>query len=138
MNPTPARNKDRRQINVSTPRDQRGKGRERRKCPDCKGSLKESIKTIAGGTVSTLSCTRCDWTQSSRQTDADVLLAKMSWSLVLEKKSTGLQVPFPAELAEALRIKPGDELLLSPLTLPVGSLPMRWALTLRHKSIKKS
>jgi hypothetical protein len=137
MSSVPARNKERRQINVSTPKDRRGKGTERRKCPECQGALKESHKTVAGGTVTTLSCSQCDWSQSSRQTDAGILMAKMTWSLPLEKKPSGLQVPFPAELAEALRIKAGDELVLSPLTLPVGSLPMRWALTLRRKLPKK-
>jgi hypothetical protein len=138
MSQVPARNKDRRQINVSTPKERRGKGSERRRCPECQGPLKESHKAVAGGTVTTLSCANCDWTHSSRQTDADILLAKMTWALVLEKKSSQLQVPFPPELAEALRIKPGDELVLSPLTLPVGSLPMRWALTVRRKFLKKS
>lgn len=137
MTGKPARSKDRRQINVSTPKDQRGQGAERRKCPECKGAVQQTKKSVAGGTVITLACVNCDWTQSSRQTDADVLLAKLTWSLPLEKKGGALQLDFPSELAAALKAKAGDELVLSPLTLPVGSLPMRWALTLKRKSPKK-
>ena len=85
----------------------------------------------------TLSCESCGCSKSSRQTDADVLMARMSWSLPLEKKGAGLQVAFPAELADALKLKAGDELLLNPLTLPVGSLPMRWALSVSRKTSKK-
>jgi hypothetical protein len=131
------RGKDRRQINVKTPLDKRGTGTERRRCPDCGSSLQSSTKTVAGGSVITLSCTRCDWTHSSRTTDADVLMTRMSWALPLEKKGGGLQVAFPSELAEALKLKAGDSLLLRPLTLPVGSLPMRWALSLERKTTKK-
>jgi hypothetical protein len=137
MSQKPARNKDRRQINVSTPGERRAGGTDRRKCPDCKGPLKVQLRAIASGTVTTLSCERCLWTQSSRQTDADLLLAKMSWALMLEKKGGALSAAFPAELAEALKIRPGDELLLSPHTLPMGSLPMRWAITLKRKSALK-
>ena len=134
MSPKAARSKDRRQINASTPGERRGSGSERRLCPECKSALKTERKALAGGTLTTISCTKCDWSQSSRQTDADVLLAKMTWSLELERKSGAFQAAFPAELAEALKIKAGDELVLSPLTLPVGSLPMRWALTLKRKA----
>lgn len=133
MGSKPARGKDRRQINASSPSEQRGSGTERRLCPECKSALKSSKKIVAGGTVNTLACTQCDWSQSSRQTDADVLLAKMTWALSLERNAGAFHAAFPAELAEALKIKAGDELLLSPLTLPIGSLPMRWALTLRRK-----
>jgi hypothetical protein len=70
------------------------------------------------------------------RTDADVLLAKLTWALPLEKKAGSLQTAFPPELADALKIKAGDELILSPLTLPVGSLPMRWAVTLKRKAKK--
>jgi hypothetical protein len=129
----PMRSQDRRQINVASPAERRGTAPERRRCPECKSALAVTRRAVAGGTVTTLSCNSCDWTQSSRQTDADLLLAKMSWSLTLEKKPGGLQLSFPAELAEALKARPGDELLLAPLTLPVGSLPMRWALTLKRK-----
>lgn len=138
MSSKPARSKDRRTVNVSTPVDKRGSSTERRRCPECKSALTVTRKALSGGSVTTLACVNCDWTQSSRQTDADVLMAKMTWALPVEKKASGLQLPFPPELADALKIKAGDELILSPLTLPVGSLPMRWALTLNRKKTKKS
>jgi hypothetical protein len=135
--PGQRKSSDRRQVNAATPAERRGTGSERRRCPDCKGPLTQSKKTVATGSVTTLSCKNCDWTQSSRQSDADLLLAKMTWALLIEKKSAGLQVSFPSELADALKAKAGDELMLSPLTLPVGSLPMRWAITLLRKKTGK-
>jgi len=63
-------------------------------------------------------------------------MAKLTWALSLEKKGSSLQAAFPTELSDALKMKAGDELILSPLTLPVGSLPMRWAITLKRKAKK--
>ena len=136
MSPKPARSKDRRTINASTPSERRGSGAERRRCPECQGEITSSRKAVAGGSVTTLACKNCDWTRSSRQTDADVLMAKLTWALSLEKKGGSLQAAFPSELSDALKMKAGDELILSPLTLPVGSLPMRWAITLKRKAKK--
>jgi hypothetical protein len=136
MSSQPARGTDRRQINAATPKDRRGSGQERRRCPECHAALETSVKRVAGGSVTTLTCPSCGWSRSSRQTDADVLVAKMTWALSLEKKSGGLQLNFPAELAEALNAKAGDELVLSPLTLPLANLPMRWALTLKKRRKK--
>src|SRR5258708_1749025 len=112
------RSKDRRQINASTPKDLRGTRADRRRCPDCGYTISAQSKSVAGGTVLTLSCGSCGWTKSSRQTDAAALLAKMSWALPLEKKGAGLQISFPSELAEALNLKAGGSLLLNPLSLP--------------------
>lgn len=125
--------RDRRKINASTPLDRRGSGKERRRCPDCQAPLTASLRKVADGSVTTLSCANCGWTQSSRQADADILMAKLTWALPLEKKGAGLQVSFPSELADSLKAKAGDELVLSPLTLPVGSLPMRWSISLKKK-----
>jgi hypothetical protein len=130
---TSSRKQDRRKLNVSVPNDRRGKGQERRKCPECSGALKSTRRSVAGGSVTSFSCESCGWSSSSRQTDADLLLAKMTWSLPLEKKASGWQLPFPPELVDALKLKSGDQLVLSPLTLPVGSLPMRWAITVQKK-----
>ena len=133
----PSRLKDRRTINASVVSDKRGSAKERRRCPECGAALNSATRAVAGGSVITLSCSRCDYSKSSRQTDADTLMAKMTWGLVLEKKGASLQLEFPSELADALKAKAGDELILSPLTLPVGSLPMRWALTLKRKTAPK-
>lgn len=130
---TSSRKQDRRKLNVAVPDERRGKGTEKRRCPECSGELKTVRRGLAGGSVTSVSCAACGWSSSSRQTDADLLLAKMTWTLPLEKKTAGWLLPFPPELAEALKLKAGDQLVLSPLTLPVGSLPMRWAITLQKK-----
>jgi Zn ribbon nucleic-acid-binding protein len=131
------RNKDRRELNVSVPQERRGKAEDRRKCPECGGKLDKALRRLAGGSVTVLECAKCGWTRASRQTDADVLMLKLTWSLLLESKGGGLSAVLPPELADALKAKPGDELVISPLTSPVGSLPMKWALSLQRKKAKK-
>ncbi len=127
-----SRGGDRRKINISTPLDKRGQGQERRKCPECGALLKTATKRVATGSVTTTQCPACGYSKSSRQTDADLLMAKMTWALQVERKAGQFNVELPLELAEALSIKAGDNLVLSPLTLPIGSQPMRWALTLKR------
>jgi hypothetical protein len=128
-----SRNRDRRQLNVPVPADRRGSAPERRKCPDCGALLKRSVRRLAGGTVSQLDCPECGWTKSSRQTDADVLLLKMTWGLELKSLGGQLTATLPPELGDALKAKAGDQLIISPLTSPLGSLPMKWSLSLQRK-----
>ena len=124
--------RDRRKINVNVSSERRGGGRERRSCPQCKQPLTRSVRRVADGTVTTLTC-QCGWSQKSRQTDADMLLARMSWELPVKAKAGGLVAEIPPEMADAFKLKAGDELQLSPQTLPVGSLSMKWGLTLKRK-----
>lgn len=126
------RSKDRRQVNVHARDERRGKAADRRRCPECNGPLEQSTRRVATGVVTSTTCAQCGWSRSSRQTDVDVLLAKLSWELPLSRSGAGLRTELPLELSEALKIKAGDKLLLKPLTLPVGSLPMRWSLTLKR------
>ncbi len=127
-----ARDKDRRQVNVRTKDERRGKADDRRRCPECGSKLEQKTRRVATGVVTSTSCEACGWSRSSRQTDVDVLLAKMTWDLPLVRSGAGLRAELPNELAEALKIKAGDKLELKPLTLPVGSLPMRWSVTLKR------
>jgi hypothetical protein len=127
-----SRNRDRRQLNVPVPAERRGSAPERRKCPDCGALLKRSVRRLAGGSVTQLDCGECGWTKSSRQTDADVLVLKMTWALPLKQLGGQLGVVVPPELGDALKAKPGDQLIISPLTSPLGSLPMKWALSLQR------
>jgi hypothetical protein len=128
-----SRNRDRRQLNVPVPAERRGSAPERRKCPDCGALLKRSVRRLAGGSVTQLDCGQCGWTKSSRQTDADVLVLKMTWALELKPLGGQLSATLPPELGDALKAKPGDQLIISPLTSPLGSLPMKWALSLQRK-----
>jgi hypothetical protein len=132
------RSKDRRQLNVRVDKERRGSGQERRKCPECGGGLSKSVRRLAGGSVTTLECGKCGWTHASRQTDVDVLMLKLTWALPLEAKGGTLQAVLPPELVDALQAVPGDELILSPLTAPLGSLPMKWALSLRKAKARKA
>lgn len=136
MSQTP-RNRDRRQLNVRVPQDRRGSVPERRKCPECGGALQRSVRRLAGGSVTSLECAQCGWSRSSRQTDADVLMLKLTWALPLEARGGGLSTTLPPELADALKARPGDELVISPQTLPLGSLPMQWSLKLQRKKDSK-
>ena len=132
--PSAARNKDRRQLNVPVPKERRaGSGDDRRRCPECGGALTRSVKRLAGGSVTQAECKACGWSKASRQTDADVLMLKMTWALELKPSGGQLAAVLPPELSDALKAKPGDELIVSPLTSPLGSLPMKWALTLQRK-----
>jgi hypothetical protein len=128
-----SRNRDRRQLNVPVPAERRGSAPDRRKCPDCGALLKQSVRRLAGGSVTRLECPQCGWTKSSRQTDADVLVLKMTWGLELRQLGGQLTATLPPELADALKAKTGDQLIISPLTSPLGSLPMKWALSLQRK-----
>lgn len=128
-----SRNHDRRQLNVPVPAERRGSAPERRKCPDCGALLKRSVRRLAGGSVTQLDCGQCGWTKSSRQTDADVLVLKMTWALELKQLGGQLSATLPPELGDALKAKPGDQIIISPLTSPLGSLPMKWALSLQRK-----
>lgn len=131
---TAPRKKDRRSLNVSVPQDRRKGGRDRRRCPECNSELGTSVRRLAGGSVTMLECAKCGWTKASRQTDADVLVLKLTWALPLEAHSGQLAAVLPQELSAALNARSGDELVITPLTSPVGSLPMKWALSLkRHK-----
>ena len=131
-----SRSRDRRQLNVSVPQDRRGKGAEKRRCPECNGALKGATRRVAGGSVLTLTCGSCSWSSSSRQTDADTLLLKLTWALSLDKKGGLLSTTLPPELSDALKLKGGDELILQPLVLPLGKEPMKWALTVARSSKK--
>ena len=125
--------KDRRQINTSDVRERRGKKPDRRRCPECSGELSSALKKVAGGSVTKVSCKSCAWSRSSRQTDLSTLMAKLTWSMPLEKKTAGYSLPFPHELAKSLSLKSGDEFILKPLTSPIGSQPMKWALEVQRK-----
>lgn len=133
MNEPLTRSKDRRQLNVAVSKDLRGSGADRRKCPECASVLDRSVKRLAGGSVTVLDCPQCGWSRSSRQTDADVLTLKLTWALELKSSGGQLAALLPPELASALKAKAGDSLVLTPLTSPVGSLPMKWALSLQRK-----
>ncbi|HTB22140.1 MAG TPA: hypothetical protein VK914_05500 [bacterium] len=127
-----SRQKDRRQVNVPVKEERRRQGgRERRRCPACGTFLEQAIRTLKGGTVTASTCPSCGWTKSSHQTDADVLLLKLTWPLVLENHDGVLAALLPPELAAALKAKPGDEWVLSPLTSPLGSLPMQWTVSVK-------
>lgn len=128
-----SRSKDRRQLNVAVDKERRGSAPERRQCPECGGKLDKATRRLSGGTVTVMECPKCGWTRASRQTDADVLMLKMTWALSLEAKGGTLMASLPPELVDALKAKPGDELVLSPLTTPIGSLPMQWSLKLAKK-----
>ncbi len=131
------RSKDRRQLNVPVGAERRGSAPERRKCPECGGALAKATRRLSGGSVTVVECAKCGWTRASRQTDADVLMLKMTWALPLDAMAGGLVASLPPELADALKAKPGDELVISPLTSPLGSLPMKWALSLQRKKPSK-
>jgi hypothetical protein len=132
-----SRNKDRRQVNASVDTERRGSAPERRKCPECGGKLDRAVRRLTGGSVTVLECAKCGWTRASRQTDADVLVLKMTWAMPLEARAGGLSAVVPPELADALKAAAGDELVISPLTSPLGSLPMKWALSLQKKKPRK-
>jgi len=133
---TAPRKKDRRSLNVAVPKERRTGGKDRRLCPDCNGPLSTNVRRLAGGSVTMLECVKCGWAKASRQTDADVLVLKLTWALPLEGHQGQLAAVLPQELTAALNARSGDELVISPLVSPVGSLPMKWALTLKRQ--KKS
>lgn len=130
------RSKDRRQLNVNVDKDRRGSAKDRRKCPECGSAIDKAVRRLAGGSVTVLECAKCGWTRASRQTDADVLMLKLTWTLPLEAKGGGLLAPLPPELVDALKAKAGDELVINPVTSPLGSLPMQWSLTLKRQKAK--
>ena len=125
--------KDRRQVNASTAKERRGSRVDRRRCPKCQSTISQSFRRIAGGTVTTVSCSKCDWSRSSRQVDLKTLMARLTWSMPLEKSGKGYSLPFPEELVKSLKLKTGDEFILDPLTSPIGSQPMKWALKVARK-----
>lgn len=130
-----SRQKDRRQLNVGVPSERRRQGgsREKRRCPSCGGPLDQAIRLVKGGTVTASTCSACGWSKSSRQTDADLLLLKLDWPLTLEAHEGGLAAVLPPELGAALKAKAGDEWTLTPLTSALGSLPMKWTLTVKKR-----
>jgi hypothetical protein len=133
-----SRHKDRRQLNVAPPLERRKQGgKERRRCPSCGGTLTQAVRPLVGGTVTASTCTACGWSSSSRQQDADALILKLAWPLVLESHEGGLAAVLPPELAKALNAKAGDTWRLNPLTSPLGSLPMQWSLSVRKKRTYK-
>lgn len=132
----PVRKTDRRSLNVPVPQDRRKGGRDRRRCPECNSELSQAVRRLAGGSVTMLECAKCGWAKASRQTDADVLVLKLTWALPLESHDGQLAAVLPQELTAALGARRDDELVITPLVSPVGSLPMKWALTLKRQ--KKS
>ena len=130
--------RERRQVNAPVASDKRKAPAERRRCPDCGGALEAEVKRVAGGNVRVVRCANCGWSQSARATDADVLLLKLTWALDLQQRSGQWSAALPPELADALKLRGGDQLLLNPLTSPVGSLPMKWALSVKRAKPAKA
>jgi hypothetical protein len=114
--------------------ERRKGGKERRSCPECGTRLEQVVRKLASGSVTASTCPKCGYSKSSRQTDAEVLLLKLVWSLELESHGGQLAAVLPPELASSLKAKAGDEWILAPLVSPVGSLPMKWALTVKRSS----
>jgi hypothetical protein len=130
--PTYRSKPDRRQLNAPSTKERRGKKVDRRRCPKCSSKLATSLRRVAGGTVTTVRCEKCDWNRSSRQTDLNTLMAKLTYAMPLERKTGGYSLPFPHELAKSLGIKAGDEFILKPLTSPLGKQAMKWALEVKR------
>jgi len=130
------RQKDRRQLNVQVSVEKRRPGgRERRRCPECGGPLEQAVRKLAGATVTASTCAACGWSRSSRQTDADVVVLKLTWPLEIEPHGGLLAAVLPPELSSALKARAGDQLILAPLTSPLGSMPMKWSLTLKRRRV---
>ncbi len=135
--PEAPKRKERRQVNIGIKDERRKASVDRRSCPDCHGKLETLLKRVAGGTVRSTSCAHCGWSQSSRATDADVLMLKLSWGLDLQTRGGHLGLSLPPEFSDALKLKSGDQMILSPLTSPVGSLPIKWALSVKRSAHKR-
>jgi len=64
---------DRRKVNRAVKVDRRGTKPERRKCPQCKGTLFAKINKVKGGTVTAVVCADCGWKAVSEQVAAHLV-----------------------------------------------------------------
>jgi len=132
-----SRSQDRRKVNAKVVMDRRGTGQDRRNvCPECGSAVNRQVRKTKAGTVTTLFCTRCSWNRASEQTDVEVLLAKLTWALPLEKRGAMYHLPFPFELIQTLGLAEGDTLELKPVTSTLGSLDMRWMIEVIKKKTR--
>ena len=90
-----SRQKDRRALNVPVVNERRKGGKERRSCPECGTRLEQVVRKLASGSVTASTCPKCGYSKSSRQTDADVVLLKLVWSLELESHGGQLAAVLP-------------------------------------------
>lgn len=130
--------KDRRRVNLGVGVDRRGTKDERRRCPQCGNELWQAVKKIPTGTRTVIACIKrgCGWSTKSNQIDSKVLTLKLKWDLPIEKMGASYVVEIPKPVMRALDLQGGDSLTLNPLTLPVGSLKMRWGVTANKKKKK--
>ncbi len=67
------RGDDRRKVNRAVLVDRRGTKPERRRCPECKGTLFSKTNKVKGGTVTAVVCPDCGWKQVSEQVAAHLV-----------------------------------------------------------------
>jgi hypothetical protein len=122
------RGKERRKVNQVVGKDMRGKAQDRRHCPECGSSVRQSMEPAPGGTLTIRYCTKCDWNQRYRQVDEAQLMALAGFEMQLQGAGKKVILELPPEFLKAAGLKATDHVELKALYTPGGSEHFRWVL----------
>jgi hypothetical protein len=120
--------KDRRKVNVPVGDDKRGTGKDKRKCPECHSALQTSVMPFAGGTWTTVFCTKCDYRVKSKQVDEGRMQAILGFEGMVIGTAKKPMLELDPTFLKFSGIKPGDTLEVKPLFTPGADEEVSWIL----------
>lgn len=115
---TAPRTKQRRKLITDVEVDRRKAHADRRKCPDCKGTVLEKISMATGGAWVTSFCTRCPWKSVSKRINRDEAVRLLTCTSALSIGALGVHVTLPLAVATLGKIKASSKLTYKPIFRP--------------------
>ena len=113
-----ARSKERRKAIQIAPQERRGKGADRRRCPDCGSSVRSSSEMVDGHTVTKLYCSKCQWKKVTRQVDVERMRAFIGFEAEIHGSAKKPILELDPDLLKAAGWNLKDTLELKPLYTP--------------------
>jgi len=109
--------------------EERRRGKDdRRRCPDCGSTLKQSVERAPGGTLTRRFCTKCAWKSTSRQVDEERIKALAGFELTVQGTQRSAVLPLDRDFVRAAGLKPGDTLELKAVYVPGTDTVLTWVL----------
>jgi hypothetical protein len=119
---------DRRKINVPIGQDKRGTAKDKRKCPECHSALQTSIQPYAGGTWTTVFCTKCEYSVRSKQVDEGRMREILGFEATIVGTTKKPLLELDTDFLKFSGLKPGDTLEVKPLFTPGADAEISWVI----------